>query len=969
MKRFFAIFLWVLGVSAFAQTVTVKDTVYSTYTYSDPDPVPQTGGAYPYHRYGTFAFEPVEKEWKMVVLENDWLRVRILPEIGGKIWSVYDKVTGKELFYDNDVVKFREIALRGPWTSGGIEFNYGIIGHAPSCAHPVDYSTEYKEDGSVSCYIGVMELLTRTRWMIEINLPKDAAYVSTRSFWHNYSGTFQPYYSWANSGVKVSDDMKIIYPASYTIGHDGLVEPYPFDNEGRDLSVYANQDFGVDKSYHPGGSHKNWFGAYWPSENFGMLHYALRDEKLGRKYFSWAQSQQGEIWVDLLTDGRPQYVELQSGRLFNQNLPESILTPYKQILFAPYATDEWSEYWLPFSGIGDVDYMNLKAAVEVSGVDGRLKVGIYPIHDISGLLRIEDENGEPIAEQYVELRVAEPFVGTFEIPQGCKASRILAGGQRIWSADSQELDRPERIDSRFSLESAQGQMIYGRYEAGMRKYRSAEQKVDRALEIEPALVPALTLKAMLCYRKMQYGDAYMYADRALAIDEYDPEANYIGGLAARKLGKVYDAMDRFELAALTTELRSAAQTQLAGLYFRDGQRDVAAQYARKSLVGNQYNMTAYWILYQADPSSWILDRVASLDPLCHFPEMERMLAGELSAEEMYASINEELKWQNYLEFAAFYSGLGLGGKAADVLDACPERNALVALWSAWLKGDADGISAAESCSVDLVFPFREESFAPLKWAVDNGGGWRSRYLLAMLCGFLGHEDEAAGLIAGDDSDYAPYYSYRGTLTGNAADMEKAMSLDPEQWRYRQNLALRHYSDGRYTEALAVLEPYYSRHRDNFHIGDTYVRCLVADRQYRKADRIISSMQILPFEGQSGAHVMYRDIKLHLAAECIDRGKFREAFQRIAEAKEWPSNLGTGKPYEELIDSSMENLLTAIVYARQGRNDMADEYLSKLNDADGKLRAAFARSTERKNGKYESVLPIVGDSDTSDRKLF
>ena len=173
-----------------AQTVTVKDTVYRTYPFSDPDPVPRPAGVYPYHKYETFSFEPEDRTWKMVVLENDYLRVKIFPEIGGKIWSIYDKRCGQELFYDNDVVKFREIALRGPWTSGGIEFNYGVIGHAPSCSHPVDYKVEKKEDGSVSCYIGVMELLTRSRWMVEINLPKDGVWVRTRSFWHNSSGIY-----------------------------------------------------------------------------------------------------------------------------------------------------------------------------------------------------------------------------------------------------------------------------------------------------------------------------------------------------------------------------------------------------------------------------------------------------------------------------------------------------------------------------------------------------------------------------------------------------------------------------------------------------------------------------------------------------------------------------------------------------------------------------------------------------------
>ena len=222
--------LLMMGTVAFAQTVTVKDTVYTTYGFSDPNPIPLTSGnVYPYHKYETFDFDSSQRIWKVVVLENDWIRVRIMPEIGGKIWSVYDKTTGKEMFYDNDVVKFREISLRGPWTSGGIEFNYGIIGHAPSCAHPVEWRTETKEDGSVSCYIGVLELLTRTSWTVEINLPKDAVWLKTRSFWHNASGEYQPYYTWANSGVRASSDLELIYPSTYTIGHDGVTTPYPVD--------------------------------------------------------------------------------------------------------------------------------------------------------------------------------------------------------------------------------------------------------------------------------------------------------------------------------------------------------------------------------------------------------------------------------------------------------------------------------------------------------------------------------------------------------------------------------------------------------------------------------------------------------------------------------------------------------------------------------------------------------------------
>jgi len=73
-------------------------------------------------------------------LENKYVKVSVFPEIGGKVWGAIEKSTNNEFIYYNSVVKFRNIAMRGPWTSGGIEFNFGIIGHAPTTATPVDYS-------------------------------------------------------------------------------------------------------------------------------------------------------------------------------------------------------------------------------------------------------------------------------------------------------------------------------------------------------------------------------------------------------------------------------------------------------------------------------------------------------------------------------------------------------------------------------------------------------------------------------------------------------------------------------------------------------------------------------------------------------------------------------------------------------------------------------------------------------------
>ena len=170
-----------LPAPAGAEGATVREyrKAFRTYPFSDPDPILPIGRIYPYFRFDGFTDRPVEREWTVVELENPWIRVTVLPEIGGKIWSAVEKSTGKAFLYGNSVVKFRDIAMRGPWTSGGIEANYGIIGHTPNCATPVDYVTRQNPDGSASVVIGVLDLLTRTPWRLEVTVPADKAYFTT----------------------------------------------------------------------------------------------------------------------------------------------------------------------------------------------------------------------------------------------------------------------------------------------------------------------------------------------------------------------------------------------------------------------------------------------------------------------------------------------------------------------------------------------------------------------------------------------------------------------------------------------------------------------------------------------------------------------------------------------------------------------------------------------------------------------
>jgi len=336
----------VSGLTAQKATIREEKINLFTYMFSDPDPVPEIGRLYPYFRFDGYTNRGEFKEWNMVVLENDHIKVYVCPDIGGKVWGAVEKSTGKEFLYFNNTVKFRDIGMRGAWTSGGLEYNFGDIGHIPTCATPVDYSITENPDGSVSCTVGAIDLPSGTKWNVKIILPKDGAYFKTIASWFNKTPLPVTYYHWMNAAAKAEGDLEFIYPGNKWIGHEGESGEWPIHN-GRDVSFYKNNNFGIYKSYHVINSYSNFMGGYWHDDDFGFGHLSDYDEKPGKKIWIWGLSDQGMIWERLLTEKDGQYVEYQAGKLFNQASAGSTFSPFKHREFSPHDTDIMKELWFP----------------------------------------------------------------------------------------------------------------------------------------------------------------------------------------------------------------------------------------------------------------------------------------------------------------------------------------------------------------------------------------------------------------------------------------------------------------------------------------------------------------------------------------------------------------------------------------------------------------------------------------------
>lgn len=947
------------GAVAQYKAATIKEgtQTFPTYGFSDPNPIPEFGRIYPYFRFDGYEHRATPKTWKTVELENEFIKVLILPEIGGKIWAAWDKSTGKPFLYYNQVVKFRNVAMRGPWTSGGIEANYGIIGHTPNCATPVDYYTETKPDGSVSCHIGTLDLLTQTYWTIEINLPRDKGYFTTRSFWHNETPLEQPYYTWMNVGMPSAGKLEFVYPGNYRIGHAGEVDPWKIDaDNGRDISFYDNNDYGGPKSFHIVGKHAEFFGVYYHDEDFGMARYSLRDDKPGRKIWMWGLSRAGMIWEDLLTDNDGQYVEIQSGRLFSQASTGSNYSPFKQLGFAPHTTDEWTEYWYPIKGTKGFVEANQYGALNIRAKGTDFTVDFMPLSAVDDELKVA-AGDKVIYSNKLNLRPLTPFSATFTYSGNTDDLVISLGGNKlVHHLDPRHglLSRPVKSPE-MDWNSVFGLHTLGKELLQQRLYTEAEPYFLKALEKDPNYLPALGDLAMIAYRNLDYKKALDYASHAISIDTYDPTGNFYYALANDALGRTADAIDGFEIAALTPSIRGAAYTELARLYFRDNHYERARHYANRALSVNTANTAALQMLAVLDRLSndkegakQRLARLAELTPLNHFVRYEawRHESNEENKKAFTRHIRHELSHETYITLSDWYASIGMLDDAIEILRLSTPAP-LVKYHLAWRQEQRQPgsgkalLEEANNLSADFVMPFYASTEKALSWAMEASTSWKPHYYLGLLRWSRNDLEGARALFkeCGEPS-YAPFYAARAELNKDesyAADIRKAAQLDPKQWRYGKLLTEHLLQNNNPQEALKVITQYTKRFPNDFRLEMLLASALLTNKQYKATVDLLNKTSILPYEGATEGRQMFREAWLMQAIEQLKAKKYKTALASIEKSKAWPENLGVGKPYDEDIDLRVENYLEALVYEKSGQKQQAAQKMAEIAAA-GQFRS-------------------------------
>lgn len=961
-------------------TVVEEQRVFKTYPFSGPDPAPiMTRSSmwgrgyrlYPYFSFDNLSYKAVDQSWKVVKLENPYIQAFIMPEEGGKLAGAVEKSTGKEFIYFNHVRKFRHIALRGPWTSGGIELNFGIVGHTPATATPVDYLIRKNPDGSVSCIVGAMDLPSRTEWRVEFRLPPDKAYIELRPLWYNPQPLNQSYYVWMNAANKLTKDLEFIFPGTAFIGHNYAVpsRPWPITSDGRNLAFYKEHNDTDDGSFFIHGALNEFSGGYWHDSQFGYGHWAVHEEVPGQKFFRWQLSRAGQIWENLLTDNDGPYFEPQTGRLLDQNDHE---------FFAPYTTDQWREIFFPYKSIGPMVKATPYGALNARMEGASLRVSFCALQKIDEKLTVR-AGGKEVFSDRLSLKPMEIYEKRIPVAVKKGELRVEVGDKLSYSddPDAELLKRPLHFRN-YDESSLEGLYQSAEREEKGRNYDTALEKYLACLKREPNHVRALTRVAELYCRRAEYKKALEYAHKALDYVMYDPDANFIYGIIARRMDNLVDAKETLGWAARSMKYRAAAYSELGSIYLAEGNQERALEYLKRALEYDARNVrthqllaTAYRVFRQPGKARQAIDRVLEIDPLSHLARFEQYLLepGPQTLSNFKSMIRNELPHESYLEIAAYYSNLKLRDDAVRVLEAAPEQ-AEIRYWQAYLLKDRSPaesrklLEKAAALSPALVFPFREEAVPVFEWAASAAPqDWKAKYYLGLVYwGLRRTEDARAAFNSfGDHPDYAAAYISRASLERPAnparalADFERAHAVDQKDWRTWFHLATAYGERGMHERALKIAEGASSRFPDQDQIRILLARTYLNNGRYQQCYSVLEKATILPFEGQRDVHELFVRCQLCLALEAMKKGDFKQALARVDGSREYPERLGTGRPANP--DYRLQDYLEMLAYEKMGQSAKAGEARQRISAYSARGQRTAGAGVEEKVGEwYRSVFP-------------
>ncbi|KAL4858553.1 hypothetical protein ACK3TF_001510 [Chlorella vulgaris] len=943
-------------------TVRREAVVLPTYQPCPADPHPQfietrvyqgsSGKVYPLPFIDRIEEQKRDQSWDAVWLENEFVQLMVLPELGGRIHVGKDKTSGYDFFYRQDVIKPALVGLAGPWISGGVEFNWQVAAasshgslpqhHRPSTFMPCDTHIERDEaTGAVTVWCSEHEPMSRMKGMHGVCLRPGSSLIELRVRLYNRTPLTQTFLWWANLAVHVNEHYQSFFPPDvrYVADHAKRAMShfpeckgtyYGVDySPGTRLDWYKN--IPVPTSYMCCGTDKDFFGGYDHGAGCGVVHVACHHISPGKKQWTWGAHEFGYAWDRNLTDEGGPYIELMAG-VYTDNQPDFSF-------LAPYETKTFSQHWFPIRDIGCAQHANLQGAVSLAvveaGREARVGVAVTTQHEAALITLERQGQAQPLLQVTTALGPDKPFVDTVPLPEGCVAEELTV---RVEAASVQLLlyrPEPQRDDATVpdaatepplpqDVASADELYLTGLH---LEQYRHPTRDPclywREALARDPGDCRCNNALGLWHLRRGELPAAEAHFRTAVARltarnpNPADGEAHYNLGLALRGLGRRQEAYAALYKATWNYAWRAPAHYALAQIDAAGKDWAAAAQHCRAALATNadclQARDLCAAVLRQVgrgEEAAELLRGTRALDPLDWW-------AAHLEGGQAALRCDT----QTALDLSLDYAGAGLYAEALSVLEAHPADPSpgtapLVHYFQAYFhfqlgQGEEEQqcLAAAAAAPPLYVFPARLEELTILQHAVERApGDARARYYLGCLLYDKRRYSEAValweeavrlqpeGLPSAWRNLGIAYYNVSQDAERATAAYNHAVTLAPDDSRLlyeRDQLAKRCRVPP--SERLAALEPRMDLVRGRDALA---VEVCALYNQLGKpgaAAALLASRRFQPWEGGEGA-ALGQHVRSHLALGqgALAEGRAEDAVAAFSAALESPHNLGEAK---------------------------------------------------------------------------
>lgn len=886
----------------------------------------------------------VEKKWQACFLENEFLRIMILPELGGRVQMAFDKTKNRHFVYYNEVIKPALVGLTGPWLSGGIEFNWPQH-HRPSTYEQVDFMIEENTDGSKTVWCNEIERMFRTRGMAGFTIYPDKAYMEIKVKLYNRTSQPQTFLWWANPAVAVNGHYQSVFPPDvHAVFDHGKrdVSKFPVAtgtyykmdySSGVDISRYNN--IPVPTSYMAIESKYDFVGGYEHDTQGGLLHVANHHISPGKKQWTWGNGDFGKAWDRNLTDRNGPYIELMCG-VYTDNQPDfSWLMPYEEKAF--------SQYFMPYRDVGLVKNATKDALLNLEFIVGKAHIKIYTTGIYSGArIRLTTVNKVLLDElfdfspftSYNKVVESDPGLPEHEY----KLQVLNKDGSILveWSPEEESLKSlPEEAKAAKDPEeilSNEELFLNGLH---LEQYRHATYDPTvyyrEAIKRDPGDIRCNNAMGMWLLRRGQFLEAEQHFHKAVNTlihrnpNPYDGEPLFNLGLSLRFQERNDEAYKYFYKAVWNAAWMDPGYFQLAQIDASNANWQAALENVSRSLLRNWNNHKARHlktaVLRKLDLQKEALELASEsldIDPFSFGIIYEKYLMGDKTA---LSLLKQRIQGNihNYIEIALDYIWAGMYEEAVVLLDTgiSDRDSAYLMAWyyKAWAlykwgkESEAlDAILNAESSPPDYCFPNQMESVPALELAMKlNPEGAHAPYCLGNFWYNARQYKEARDCFersAHLDSTFPIVFRNLALVYFNKFNqkdtalqkMERAFELDPSDGRILMELNQLYKKINKPADFqfhLLRRYPNLVAERDDLYLE--WIELFIKKKDYQKAFDLIMSHKFHPWEGGEGkVSGAYVNSLVGIAWELIEKKSYREALTLLEKAKVYPENLGEGK---------------------------------------------------------------------------